>query len=204
MSGEALIEKRRLAPPPGEDFWVFAYGSLMWRPGFPFRESQPALLRGYHRAFCVFSFHYRGTERRPGLVLGLDRGGSCRGRAFRIAATDGRSVADYLHEREMITGVYNPRWLPVEIPGRRVIAATYLVDPGHEQYAGKLGDAAAVRLILQGQGRSGSNLEYLENTVRHLDELGIADCPLHRLLRLAEQQAKTGTGAKAKGRRRAT
>ncbi len=200
MSERDLIEKRRLQLPADEDFWVFAYGSLMWRPGFPFRESQPALLRGYHRAFCVLSFHYRGTAQRPGLVLGLDRGGSCRGRAFRVAATDGRSVADYLHEREMITGVYDPRWLPVEVPGRRVLAATYLVDPQHEQYAGKLGDTAAVKLIRQGQGHSGSNLEYLENTVRHLDDLGIADCPLHRLLRLAEEGSERKRKAPAKTR----
>src|SRR5262250_1346335 len=81
-----LIASRLLKPPPDQDFWVFAYGSLMWRPGFAFLERQPALLRGYHRAFCVYSHHYRGTAARPGLVLGLDRGGSCRGRAYRVAA----------------------------------------------------------------------------------------------------------------------
>ncbi|MGH6931273.1 MAG: gamma-glutamylcyclotransferase, partial [Dongiaceae bacterium] len=146
-------------------------------------DCQPALLRGYHRTFCVYSVHYRGTEKKPGVVLGLDRGGSCRGRAYRIAANAGKAVLNYLHEREMITGVYKPRWVKVAVPGRRVTAATYLVDHGHGQYTGKLSDRAAARLIRQGHGRSGSNLEYLENTVRHLDELGIADCPMHRLLR---------------------
>jgi cation transport protein ChaC len=182
MSERELIERRRLKAPAGRDFWVFAYGSLMWRPGFEFLECTTALLRGYHRAFCVYSVHYRGTEARPGVVLGLDRGGSCRGRAYRIAAKNGTAVLDYLHEREMITGVYRPRWVKLAIPGKRVIAATYLADRKHAQYTGKLSDKAAARLILQGHGASGSNLDYIENTVRHLDELGIADCPIHRLL----------------------
>lgn len=190
MSESKLIEQRRLKPPAGRGFWVFAYGSLMWRPGFDFVDCRPAVLRGYHRAFCVYSVHYRGTEEKPGVVLGLDRGGSCRGRAYRISADAGNAVLDYLHEREMITGVYKPRWVKIAIPGRRVTAATYLVDHDHEQYTGKLGDRAAARLILQGHGSSGSNLDYLENTVRHLDELGIADCPMHRLLRYVEARAK--------------
>src|SRR5262245_52232481 len=113
MNEADLIERRRLMPPPGEDFWVFAYGSLMWNRGFRYLESRPALVRGYHRAFCVYSVHYRGTPARPGLVLGLDRGGSCRGRAYKVAAVDGKSVTDYLHEREMITSIYEPLWLKV-------------------------------------------------------------------------------------------
>ena len=190
MSESKLIEQRRLTPPAGRDFWVFAYGSLMWRPGFDYLESQPALLRGYHRAFCVYSVHYRGTKEKPGVVLGLDRGGSCRGRSYRIAADAGKAVLDYLHEREMLTGVYKPRWVKIAIPRGRVTAATYLVDHDHEQFTGKLGDRAAARLILQGHGCSGSNLDYLENTVRHLDELGIVDCPIHRLLSYIEARAK--------------
>lgn len=184
-----LIEARRLMPPPDGDFWVFGYGSLMWRPGFPYLECRAALLRGWHRAFCVYSQHYRGTKEKPGLVLGLDRGGACRGRAFLVAAEDGPAVAEYLHGREMISGVYEPRWVAVETPEGRLRAATYLADRGHEQYAGKLDEATLVRFILQGHGEAGSNLEYVENTVRHLDELGIADGALHRLLRVVEKQA---------------
>lgn len=201
MNEREVIERRRLSPPPGEDFWIFAYGSLMWNPGFPFRESHPALLRGYHRSFCVVSEHYRGTPEMPGLVLGLDRGGACRGRAYRIAAAHRTSVCDYLHEREMLSGIYDPRWLkvrllpaadsPMEVLGRAgtttrrtVTAAAYVVDRGHKQYCRFSPEQIADR-ILQGVGSSGTNLAYLENTVRHLDELGIAEGPLHELLRLA-------------------
>jgi len=184
-----LIDARRLALPPGGNFWVFGYGSLMWRPDFPYLECRPALLRGWHRAFCVYSYHDRGARQKPGLVLGLDRGGACRGRAFLVAAEDGPTVADYLHGREMISGVYEPRWVTVETPEGRVRAVAYLADRAHEQYAGKLPEAELVRLILQGVGSAGSNLDYIENTVRHLDELGIAEGALHRLLRAVEKKA---------------
>ncbi len=163
------------------DIWVFAYGSLMWDPGFAYLEAAPALLRGYHRAFCIYSHVYRGTEARPGLVLGLDRGGACRGMAFRIAATEGTGVLDYLDAREKVTDVYMRRTVPITVGGLKVKAETYVADRGHRQYAGKqtLKDAAA--LIAQGTGVGGSNRDYLESTVNHLDELGITDGPLHRL-----------------------
>jgi cation transport protein ChaC len=198
VSEQELIERRRLSPPSGEDFWIFAYGSLMWNPGFAFLESHPALIRGYHRAFCVESTHYRGTKERPGLVLGLDRGGACRGRAYKVCRTQGRSVTDYLHEREMLSGIYEPRWLkatllpaagsPMEVPSPRppplvVKAAAYVVDRRHEGYR-RLPPQRMADLILQGSGTTGTNVAYLENTVRHLDELGVADGPLHDLLRL--------------------
>jgi len=202
MNERDLIERRRLKPPLGEDFWIFAYGSLMWNPGFRYLESHAGLVHGYHRAFCVTSSHYRGTREKPGLVLGLDRGGCCRGRAYRVSAQHHKEVTDYLHEREMINAVYAPRWLavllqpapgsPMEMPAssggatgpRKVRAAAYVVDRSHVHYAGKLPAERIVEFIRQGHGSSGSNLAYLENTVRHLDEFGIADCPLHRLLRL--------------------
>ncbi|WP_119461439.1 gamma-glutamylcyclotransferase [Rhodospirillaceae bacterium SYSU D60014] len=189
MNDLDLIASRRLKPPPGEEFWVFAYGSLIWRPGFACLEARPALLRGYHRAFCIYSVLYRGTPERPGLVLGLDRGGACRGRALRVAAQDAEAVAIYLHEREMVTGVYEPRWLPVDVEGRRIHAVTYVADRNHEQYTGKLDPDRIVEMILKGEGKAGSNRAYLENTVAHLDELGIADGALHDLLRLVEARA---------------
>ncbi len=185
----ALVERRRLNPPSGEDFWVFAYGSLMWRPGFEFLDRQPALLRGYHRAFCVISHHYRGTAEKPGLVLGLDRGGACRGRAFRVAAAEADHVIGYLHNREMITGVYDPRWLTVETPLGICRAAAFVVDRNHEQYAGKLSARQTADYIAQGVGVMGTNLDYLRSTVAHLDELGIGDGALHRLLRIVEEAA---------------
>jgi cation transport protein ChaC len=202
MSEQDLIERRRLSPPPGEDFWIFAYGSLMWNPGFPFLESHPALARGYHRSFCVESTRYRGTRENPGLVLGLDRGGACRGRAYKVCRTQGKSVSDYLHEREMLSGIYEPRWLkvtllpaagsPMEVSPAGdaprsaalvVAAAAYVVDRRHGQYR-RLPPERIAERILQGIGTAGTNIAYLENTVRHLDELGATDCPLHDLLRL--------------------
>jgi len=188
-SEDELIRARELRPPEGCDFWVFAYGSLMWRPGFEFAEARPALLRGYHRAFCISSTHYRGTPERPGLVLGLDRGGACRGRAYRIAAQRAKPVARYLHEREMLSGVYEPRWVRVVSDAGSLTAVTYVADRAHPHYAGKLAPESIVAIIRQGVGTAGSNIDYLANTVRHLDELGIADGPLHRLLRQAQGPA---------------
>lgn len=167
------------------EVWVFAYGSLMWDPGFAYLEAAPALLRGYHRAFCIFSHVYRGTEARPGLVLGLDRGGACRGMAYRIAAAKRAGVLDYLDARERVTDVYLRRTVPITVGGLpgglKVKAETYIADRGHRQYAGKQTLKAAAALIAQGTGVGGSNRDYLESTVNHLDELGITDGALHRL-----------------------
>ena len=167
--------------------WVFGYGSLMWRPDFAYVEAAPALLRGYHRAFCIYSVHYRGTRARPGLILGLDRGGSCRGRAFRVAAPDAAGVIDYLDSRELVTNVYIRRNLPIVVGGARILALAYVADPTHAQYAGTLPPEQAARVILGGRGISGDNPDYLRNVVAHLDDLGISDGPSHRLLRLVEE-----------------
>ncbi len=164
------------------DIWVFAYGSLMWRPGFDHLERRPALLRGYHRSFCVYSHHYRGTPDRPGLVLGLERGGSCRGVGFRVAAAHAVEVLGYLDAREIPHEVYRRRLVPVELQGRaRVPAHAYVVRRDHVQYAGRLPIARAAELILQGVGRSGPAHEYLANTVEHLEAMGFRDPRLHEL-----------------------
>ncbi len=166
------------------DIWVFGYGSLMWRPGFAHRAAAPALLRGYHRAFCVTSYRHRGTRERPGLVLGLDRGGSCRGRAFRVAAADASAVLDYLDERELIDYPYRRASVPIRAAGRRVAALTYLVDVTDAQYAGRLAPERAAEIIRGAHGISGANSDYLRDLIAHLDELGIPDGPLHALARL--------------------
>jgi len=165
------------------DRWVFGYGSLMWRPGFTFEERQPALLHGYHRDMCVRSIRYRGTPERPGLVLGLRQSGSCRGIAYRVAAPAWRAVKAYLYEREMVTYAYRPRFGVVALDdGRRVNGYTFVADPNHPQYAGDLDLSERVALICQGVGPSGSSRDYLASTVAHLDDLGIGDSHLHRLL----------------------
>lgn len=163
------------------DIWVFAYGSLMWNPGFDYLESRDAMLHGWHRSFCVYSHRYRGTPEKPGMVLGLDRGGSCRGIAYRVARKRARDVLDYLWDREMVRGVYSPRILYPRCGQERPPCHAFTVDRNNFQYAGGLPVDEVVRLIRQGTGESGSNTDYLASTVRHLDMLGITDGPLHRL-----------------------
>ncbi len=164
------------------DFWVFGYGSLMWQPGFAHLGVEQALLRGYHRAFCVYSHHYRGTHSRPGLVLGLDRGGACRGLAFRVAADEAEEVMTYLDERELIGYAYLAKTVPIEIGDQKVDAYTYVADPAHRHYAGKLGLAKSAELIMNAEGLNGLNRDYLINTLRKLESMGFADKSLHALL----------------------
>ena len=190
---------------PGQTMWVFAYGSLMWNPGFPFVCRRTARLFGYHRRFCIYSHRYRGTPQVPGLVLGLDRGGSCRGIAFLIAPDHVPEVLAYLWHREMVSGVYRPRMGVVELIGdgvengtgngntevtehadsparQRVKACTFVADPDHRQYCNEHETDRLVALIRQGHGVNGPNWEYLANTVEHLEELDIHDRALETLL----------------------
>ncbi len=167
---------------PGEDIRIFGYGSLMWEPGFDFLDARPARLHGWHRAFCLYSYRYRGTPERPGLVLGLDRGGSCRGIAYRVAAARGEEVIDYLWGREMLNGIYEPRLLSVHMEGGKAGCYAFVADRRHAQYAGGLPMSEVERIIRESAGEKGANADYLANTVRHLDDMGIGDGPLHRLL----------------------
>ncbi|HWJ76439.1 MAG TPA: gamma-glutamylcyclotransferase [Kaistia sp.] len=158
------------------DLWVFGYGSLMWRPGFVYAESAPARLHGEHRALCILSFVHRGTEAKPGLVLGLDKGGSCRGVAFRIAEPDRDDVLAYLRERELVTNVYREVIRPVRLADGTVVAATtYVVDRSHRQYAGKLRREAVLELVRNSAGVSGHNRDYVLATAEHLAAVGIED-----------------------------
>ena len=182
--------KLRLEPPGDSDFWVFGYGSLIWRPGFAHTGVEPGILRGYHRRFCVYSHHHRGTPEKPGLVLGLAPGGSCRGLVYRVPAAEGDAVMDYLHEREMVTGVYDPTWLKVDLPSGRVMAAGFVVDTHHPQYAGRLSAEEAAPYIRQGEGKGGPCLDYLRNTVAHLEALEMHDRTLHRLLCTVEAETR--------------
>lgn len=149
----------------------------MWRPGFEFEEQRPARLYGYHRAFCIYSHVHRGTPEQPGLVFGLDVGGSCRGVAFRVEAARAEDTKRYLFAREQVTSVYLDVIKPVELldEGRRVDALCFIVDRQHAQYAGALPFERQVELIVKGKGSSGENPEYLESMVRHLEQAGIAD-----------------------------
>lgn len=159
-----------------DDLWVFGYGSLMWRPGFDHIERRSGLIRGFHRSLCVYSFHHRGTPQEPGLVMGLDRGGSCRGAAFRVSADSRDDVIAYLREREQVTGVYLERYTAATLDnGQAVKAVTYVVDRSHEQYAGRLDVDQVVALVRRSKGVSGYNPEYVRNTQSHLADMGIRD-----------------------------
>jgi cation transport protein ChaC len=175
------------------DFWVFGYGSLMWRPGFPFAEAATAHLAGLHRALCVYSWVHRGTRERPGLVLGIDRGGSCKGIAYRVSGDERESVVAYLRERELVTNAYGEAWRPIRLVGHDssvVVALTFVVDRHHEQYAGKLSREALLEHVRGRHGRSGTNSEYVINTVRHLRELGLHDAVLEWLADRLEEEAR--------------
>lgn len=167
-----------------EDLWVFGYGSLIWRPGFEFVEKAPARLIGAHRALCVFSHVHRGTPERPGLVLGLDFGGACRGVAYRVTGKLRRDTVAYLRAREQVTSVYRETLRSVTLltePQRRVDALVYMIDRGHVQYAGRLDLATQLHLVRQGHGQSGPNREYVLSTVHALEALGLYDRDLHLL-----------------------
>jgi cation transport protein ChaC len=165
------------------DLWVFGYGSLMWRPGFPYLERRHAHLHGYHRCLCVLSHVHRGTPDKPGLVLGLDRGGRCHGMAFRVAADEADATVQYLRERELVTAVYIERRLPVRLDdGETIEALAYVVDRRHPQYAGHLPDDELLRLVRQGRGVSGANPDYVRSTYEHLIEMGVVDPILQRLV----------------------
>jgi cation transport protein ChaC len=169
---------------PDGDLWVFGYGSLIWNPGFAFVEQVPARLIGEHRALCVYSLVHRGTPEKPGLVLGLDRGGACQGLAFRVAPENRDATVAYLRAREQVTSVYREvkrsLWLKNH-DRQRVSALVYVSDRGHDQYAGRLPLDRQLHLVRQGHGSSGANTDYVLATVKALEQHGIHDGPLHQL-----------------------
>ena len=166
--------------------WIFAYGSLIWDPEFFSTDAEAALLHGYHRSFCLYSYDYRGSPARPGLVLGLDRGGSCWGLVFRLPP----EAIDDVWQREM-TGrrVYEMRLLPVRTRQVTLNAFTFTVLRDCPDYAGRVDLDEAAKMILCAEGRRGTCREYFDNTLRHLDQLGLVDRPLRRLARRIEALA---------------
>ncbi len=166
------------------ELWVFGYGSLMWRPGFEFEERVRARVHGYSRSFCVYSVHHRGVEGRPGLVLGLDRGGSCEGIAYRVAPENVAKTLHYLREREQVNGVYRETRLTISLldgEKRDVFGLSYIAERAHPSYVRAMPLAKKARLIATARGLSGHNVAYLVNTWAHLEELGIRDPAFERL-----------------------
>ncbi len=170
--------------PPGADLAVFAYGSLIWNPAFHFAGREIAQVHGFHRRFCLWTHLGRGTRERPGLMLGLDSGGSCRGVLYTIAAAAIASELEIVWRREMVTGAYRPAWVWARTATGPRRAVTFLINHRHERYAGRLDEAAVVAAVATACGPLGACADYLFNTTAHLDELGIVDRGLRRLTRL--------------------
>lgn len=159
-----------------DDFWVFGYGSLMWNPGFAYEEQHHARLFGYRRSLCIKSCVYRGTPQNPGLVLGLDHGGSCVGVAFRVSDERRDEALDYLRKRELITNTYLEAHLPVRLAsGSTVTALAYVVNRAHPEYAGEPDADRAARIVHEASGQAGPNDAYVLNTLNHLRDMGIRD-----------------------------
>jgi cation transport protein ChaC len=157
----------------------------MWRPGFEAERIAHARLVGWRRCFCIYSTHHRGSPERPGLVLGLDRGGACEGIGYRVPPARAAATLAYLRAREQINGVYREAHVTVELEdgsGEHVLALAFVVERAHPSYAGRLPLAAQVRLVRGARGRSGSNVDYLIKTLRHLRKLGVRELDLERLL----------------------
>ncbi len=178
----ARPDGRAPASIPHGDLWVFGYGSLMWRPGFVYTLRCKAMLRGWRRSLCIYSHIYRGTREKPGLVLGLDRGGACPGVAFRVATPLREPTVRYLREREQATAVYLERMVPVTLEsGERVRALVFVADRLHAQYAGRLDREAMLGMVRAGRGQSGENATYVLETHDHLAAIGVRDRDLEWL-----------------------
>jgi glutathione-specific gamma-glutamylcyclotransferase len=168
---------------PGDDVWVFGYGSLMWNPAFHHVERTPARLAGWHRRFCLWNTFGRGSPERPGLTLALESGGSCAGLALRIAASEVRSELTVLWNREMLTGSYLPRWVRLASPAGPIAAVTFVANRAHARYAGRLPREQVAHYLAHARGPLGDAREYLERTVAELVRHGARDGSMHALLR---------------------
>lgn len=177
----ASIEETLRGRDTSRGVWVFGYASLIWNPAFHYAERVQGRIHGYHRRFCLWTVMGRGSEDCPGLMMGLERGGSCRGVAYRVAPEDLDEEIYLVWSREMVTGSYCPRWVEVDTGEGRIPAVAFVINRAHERYAGHLDDEVAARAIAEAHGPIGRCCEYLFNTVAHLDEMGIPDRRLHHL-----------------------
>ena len=194
MLRDTMSLEEFMAGLPKGDLWVFGYGSLMWSPGFSYSQKARGLIHGYHRALCILSTRYRGTKRKPGLVMGLCRGGSCWGIAYRVHADGVRRALARLWKREMPRRVYAPRLLQVQIArGRHVRALAFLADPTHPAYVRELDLHGRARLVAQGIGVRGPCIDYIRNTLDHMHDVGVRHPHLERILHAALALRQNGS-----------
>ena len=191
---EASLDEALAAHDSAADAWVFGYGSLIWNPAFHYAEHRVGTLHGWHRRFCLWLRMGRGSPDNPGLMLALDRGGTCRGVAFRIPAAEVRPELLLVWRREMIGGAYLARWVMVRTEAGPVRAVTFVANRENDRYAGRLGDAEIAERIATARGELGTCASYLQQTVEHLRALELRDTGLERLRRVVEGQASRGPG----------
>lgn len=181
---EAVLER----VPPGEDLWVFAYGSMLWNPTVHYVEARTVTVHGWHRSFCLGSHVGRGSHEHPGLMLGLEPGGTCQGLAYRLPAAAIRQELHLLWQREMLTGAYQAGWLSgVCSKDVEISLVAFVIDPCAGNYEGGLPDEVQIQRIRHAHGYLGSNRDYLLKTRSHLRSLGVCDDYIERLALAAEQ-----------------
>jgi cation transport protein ChaC len=196
---EASLDFMLARHPPGQDVWLFGYGSLMWNPAMHYAESRPGTVRGWHRSYCLWAHMGRGTPEAPGMMLALDRGGSSAGMLFRFPAATARAELLLPWRREMFTGGYLARWVRVDTEEGPVRAASFVAHHGYPRYAGRLDEAVIAASLAVGAGSLGTCVEYLAHTLAVLRAHGRTDHRLERLERLVTDQVVLRASAVAVG-----
>ncbi len=186
---EADLDAALKQHPPGEDVWLFGYGSLMWNPAFHFEERRGGIVRGWHRRYCLWLHGGRGSPEKPGLMLALDRGGSCAGILFRVAAAHARDELLLVWRRELFTDAYKARWVSAQTSAGPVRAVTFVANRLYRSYAGRLDEQEIAARLALASGTLGSCREYLTETLGALRSVGLRDRTLERLQRLVRNQA---------------
>lgn len=197
---ETIARLRATGPDPA-DMWFFAYGSLIWKPACEFVEIRTGVVRGWHRAFCLgWNTRFRGSEAFPGLMLALDRGGACKGVAYRLPPDKIDENLTKLLQREMgwKPSAFPPRWVDVVTHERHIRALTFCVDRHSGRYVTGLDEAAIANMLATAVGSRGSMVEYLFNTITHLETLGIHDPHLWRLQEMVAAQIEASRPGAAK------
>jgi cation transport protein ChaC len=196
---EELVDQTLATRPDHSPLWLFAYGSLIWKPEIEHLDERVAMLRGWHRSFCINQPRWRGTPERPGLMMGLDRGGACKGVAFRLPDAEPREQLARLFRREMTVkpATYMPRWLRLETEDGAITALGFTVSRRGWAYAGRFGDEDTARKLATACGHWGSCADYLYNTVANLESRGIHDRYLWRLQELVATEVRADDSAVA-------
>ncbi|MGK3959950.1 gamma-glutamylcyclotransferase [Sorangium sp. So ce1667] len=171
---------------PGADLWVFGYGSLLWNPAIAVADTRRARVHGFHRRLCLITRVARGTPERPGLLLGLDRGGSCDGMALRVPADRVVEELGILWRREMVDDAYRPRWVQAKSAEGTLRGIAFVMNRGHRRYAPPMSPRETASIVVAAAGQLGTCRDYLHRTVEQLARLGIRDRQLFHIAKLVQ------------------